>query len=396
MNLSKYIALSILIIVFVFDLSFAEEKQDIQSKDIQTTQYGFKNIPFGASYKEVKQKLEEAYKKPYHRYVLNENSISLNHFDVGKEIKDGMDIQATFYFDHNKKFYSFSFQTERKLVNKTFSIYKGDKYLLMDIFKNTYGEPSKCADEGADSLCEWSHKDLDISIRISHNVTTAYVTSKKLQDEYNSYQENKSDTVVVTEKNQEPKEQIIKDKQYGFYGFQDIPFGASYEEVYEGLKKIHANQRGSLDISYYVHKYGDLIKFDNFNLGNKYVIVMFYFDHNKKFYGFDFKTDGKTADYLNSAYTDGEYLTDIFKNKYGVPSQCYTPSKLKILTIEAGRILFLCKWQHKDLEIYTGFTTESFKTYATASVTSKKLQNEYNSYKKQQENKSIKDGAKKF
>lgn len=175
MNLSKYIALSILIIIFVFDLSFAED-----------TQYGFQDIPFGTSYEEVKQKLEATYIKMHHTYRFGKgfsgkDYISFNHFDLGD---NQIEVRATFEFDHNEKFYSFYFS--------------GSNYTYLEnIFKNKYGEPSKCYGISI-HVCEWNHKDLDISTGLVTGFpegATARVASKKLKKEYNSYkkqQENKS------------------------------------------------------------------------------------------------------------------------------------------------------------------------------------------------------------
>lgn len=193
MNLSKYLALFILIIVFVFDLSFAEDKQ-----------YGFQDIPFGTSYDEVKKKLEETYKKMHHTYLLRENFISFNHFDLGN---NEIEIQATFDFDHNKRFYGFHFTTKERTADRFSSeVYKEGEYLT-DVFKNKYGEPSKCYKpniltvqrEIIPYLCEWNHKDLEIftgfSFYEARFFAIGYVTLKKLKEEYNSHkkqQENKS------------------------------------------------------------------------------------------------------------------------------------------------------------------------------------------------------------
>lgn len=189
MNSLKYLALSVLIMIFVFDLSFAEDKQ-----------YGFQDIPFGTSYEEVKQKLEATYIKMHHTYHSGENFISFNHFDLGD---DKIEIQAIFNFDHNKKFYSFRFETEKKTADLFSIVYKEGEYLT-DVFKNKYGEPSKCYKPNIltihrEPLCEWNHKDLDILTGIfsyeARFFAAGSVVSKQLEKEYNSYkkqQENKN------------------------------------------------------------------------------------------------------------------------------------------------------------------------------------------------------------
>lgn len=177
MNPLKYLALSVLIMIFVFDLSFAEDKQ-----------YGFQDIPFGTSYEEVKQKLEKTYEKMHHTYNLKEDSISFNHFDLGD---DTIEAQATFNFDHNKKFYGFNFTTKAAYKN---GVYTGD--YLLNVFKNKYGEPN-CKGEHRHQFCVWDDKDLNIFVNFfsTINVISGFVTSKKLEKEYNSYkkqQENKN------------------------------------------------------------------------------------------------------------------------------------------------------------------------------------------------------------
>ena len=190
MNTLKYLVVTILIMFFVFDGAFAEEKQAPQSKDTQDALYGFQDIPFGTPYEEVKQKLEKTYNKMEHTYSSRDwdDHISFNHFDLGD---DRIEIQASFRFDHNKKFYGFNFTTKAAYKN---GVYTGD--YLLNVFKNKYGEPN-CKGEHRHQFCVWDDKDLNIFVNFfsTINVISGFVTSKKLEKEYNSYkkqQENKN------------------------------------------------------------------------------------------------------------------------------------------------------------------------------------------------------------
>lgn len=183
-----------------------------------------------------------------------------------------------------------------------------------------------------------------------------------------------------------------KDTQDALYGFQDIPFGTPYEEVKQKLEKTY----NKMEHTYSSRDWDDHISFNHFDLGDDRIEIQasFRFDHNKKFYTFDFSTEMKTADrFITDVYKEGEYLTEVFKNKYGKPSKCYTPS---ISTVGSRQIAPLCEWEHKDLRIVIYYVSIKAKYWATAYVTSKKMENEYNSYKKQQKNEGAKDGAKKF
>jgi hypothetical protein len=344
--------------------------------------------------------------------VLHEDSIVFYNFKLGNFIRN-KEVTVRFNFDQNKKFYSFNFEIRRRTTIATDLIYEDGEYLT-DVFKDTYGKPSKCyqpdiATVPRELLCEWNHKDLTIFTSIDYKSSffvVGHVGSKKLENEYIAYkkqQENKGSVDgAFAEEKQAPQSKDTQKKQYGF---QDIPFGASYEEVNKKLtemwEKTHKEDSYSEPLvgrimgnaKIFIQLDKNSIGFNHFKLGNRELKVVFWFDHNKKFYSFYFKTGHYTADFFSQAYIEGEYLTDVFTNKYGKPSKCYKPT---FIDVRSDKIAFLCKWNHKDLEIFTGISSEDATFYATAYVASKKLEKEYNSYKKQQENKSAIDGAKKF
>ena len=203
------------------------------------------------------------------------------------------------------------------------------------------------------------------------------------------------------------------------YGFKDIPFGASFEEVYKKAKTIQYqsdkeqyNKRTTL--KGLELKHWKMIETDNrmqlvalrsrkfialinnqYNLGEIKVDVYFWFDHNDKFYSFDFSTKEASANYLESkVHVDGEYLSNVFKVRFGEPSKCYSPPN--ILIIKHGSATYLCKWKHRDLEIFTGITENNSKYYATGNVISKNMEKQYIEFKEQEKSKGAVKGAESF
>ena len=203
------------------------------------------------------------------------------------------------------------------------------------------------------------------------------------------------------------------------YGFKNIPFGASYEQVYKKAKTIQYksdleqfNNRASLkdfgfkdwkviETSNRMHlvalKSRKLIALINniYNLGEIKVDVYFWFDHNGKFYSFNFSTKEVTANYIETkVHEDGGHLNNVFKAKFGEPSKCYSPPS--VLGIEQGRVTYLCKWEHRDLEIFTGITVNDMNYYATGSVISKNMEKQYIEYKKRKKSKGAVKGDESF
>jgi hypothetical protein len=134
---------------------------------------------------------------------------------------------------------------------------------------------------------------------------------------------------------------------------------------------------------------------DRYNLGDLKVDVLFRFDHNDKFYFFRFRTEAVSANHLETkVYEEGDYLTNVFKAKYGKPSKCYKHPK--ILGIKQGKVAPLCLWEHSDLKIYTGITKSDKEYFAVGNVISKSMEEKYVKSKKQKESKGAAKGAKSF
>lgn len=138
----------------------------------------------------------------------------------------------------------------------------------------------------------------------------------------------------------------------------------------------------------------DFIVVRNFPLGDDMVTIFFHFDHKKEFYSFSFHTEQLSANKFESQIlSNAGNLTQIFKNKYGKPSECVKPN---FLFIREGYISFACKWNYKDLKIFTGISVYEALYYAIGQVTSKKMEKAFESHKKQQEQKKAAEDAKKF
>jgi hypothetical protein len=173
------------------------------------------------------------------------------------------------------------------------------------------------------------------------------------------------------------------------YGFKDIPFGSPHLIV----KKILQLEYGSKNLLFDDdNKY---IWLKCFSLGQEEVGVTFFFDHNKEFYSFEFKGDGRTANYIDTlVYSDGQYLNSVFKNKYGNPQKCIKAPN--IFHIKTGFVTYLCKWNYKEMEIFTGFNTYEFKYYAIGYVGSKKMTLSYEKYLKTLKDRGVINGTKRF
>jgi len=175
-------------------------------------------------------------------------------------------------------------------------------------------------------------------------------------------------------------------------GFRDISFGTKKEDVRASLQRIALETGSELMIG----KYIDVTKLWHYSIGGKEYLIEFFFDHKDRFYCFEIIWPWpETADYLDSVVKkDVEFLTDIFKNKYGNPTSCKGfPS---ILQIKSGAIASVCKWETAEITAFTGVMEEEYKYYAVGRVLDNKLFDEYWDHKhKKQSEKAVK-GAKDF
>lgn len=172
-------------------------------------------------------------------------------------------------------------------------------------------------------------------------------------------------------------------------GFLSIPFGASKDEVYEELRLIATNLN--------LWNSDDFISLSEFKLGELSVEVLFYFDHEMKFYSFEFHTpEWDASGFEPHVLEDAEHLKAIFKNKYGPPAKCTKPA-LGILNIRDGYTRYYCEWKKvAGQSKFIGLTTRDFKYYAVGSVESISRLKIYEAYLKQQKEKEALEGAKGF
>ena len=192
------------------------------------------------------------------------------------------------------------------------------------------------------------------------------------------------------EEREKREERFNASREINGNGFQDIPFGAAYDDVLAEL--IQRGDKG--DIQGQSQSISDFIVINNFPLGDNTVTIFFQFDHKKDFYSFSFHTKKLTANKFDTqVLSDANNLTQVFKNKYGKPAECFEPN---FLFIKEGYISFACKWHHNDFKIFTGISVYESRYYAIGEVTSKKMEAGFESYKKQQEQKKAAEDAKKF
>ncbi len=179
----------------------------------------------------------------------------------------------------------------------------------------------------------------------------------------------------------------IKAEEKIAYGFQDIPFGTSFEEVKATLQKKYEYGLTT------VQARSDYIVINYLKLGNKEFDALLSFDKEMKFKSFSFTGQKKNANYLETqVYEDLDYLTDVFKNKYGNPVACRKPNILEI----SSRNGMACAWKHKDLFITTGISVYEFQYYATATVGFNQLIDKDIDNNKSEKTKGAADGAKAF
>lgn len=172
----------------------------------------------------------------------------------------------------------------------------------------------------------------------------------------------------------------------GKYGFNDLDFGETKERVVSYLKEKY-NEENVMDSENYVWLY-------NFQLGDEIVNVTFFFDNNSKLYSFQFSTEKVGADeFKYQLRDDAIYLNTVFKNKFGKPSKTYSPN---FFSVDSNSVSYICKWNNKDYDIYTGITAYEFQYYAVAVVTSRKMEKALLAENRRQKIKSSKEAVESF
>jgi hypothetical protein len=159
-------------------------------------------------------------------------------------------------------------------------------------------------------------------------------------------------------------------------GFKDIVFGTKYSAVRSDLQYIAKNP-DDLILGREGSRYLDITKLWNYEIGGKKYLIEFFFDHRDRFYYFDITwPHAMTANYLNSVMKeDLDFLTDIFRKKYGNPSHCNSfPS---VLEIKLDRISTYCEWETEEGKALTGINETEEGFFTIARVLDKKLFTEY-------------------
>ena len=91
---------------------------------------------------------------------------------------------------------------------------------------------------------------------------------------------------------------------------------------------------------------------------------------------------------------DVEFLTDVFKNKYGNPTSCNNfPS---ILEIRSDTISTFCKWKIGKVTALTGVREEEYQFYALGRVFDNIFFDEYWDHEKRKKSEKAVKGAKDF
>lgn len=179
----------------------------------------------------------------------------------------------------------------------------------------------------------------------------------------------------------------IKAEERQVYGFQEIPFGTLFEDVKASLQKKYEYGFPTVQVL------DNFIKLNDFKLGNRNFDVFLHFDPDKKFSTFSFRGKKKPANYLESeVYGDLNYLTEVFKNKYGNPTSSEAPNIIKIGT--RGQVI--CTWDHNVLFIVTGINVYEFEYYANGMIGYRPLEEKKMSRDKEEKKKGAVEGSKAF
>lgn len=131
--------------------------------------------------------------------------------------------------------------------------------------------------------------------------------------------------------------------------FMDISFGTSRVEV---LKRLGEQENKT----YSIEDRKGSIAISDFTLGDEKLTVLLLFDHNNRFYSFEYHTQPNTTAQFSEVKHQADNLNSIFKSKYGQPAGCFKDPQLSRIT--EGRIYPLCSWDDKYLSIFTGYKVE--------------------------------------
>lgn len=143
------------------------------------SKYGFKDIPFGLSYKATLQKAKKL--KYGDDYVFIQEGI--NYFEIFSFLIGGYPCKIGFHFNHKKRFYQFTIKVKPSLEADYFDTHVKEKVVFLnEIFKKKYGNPSFC--NSYPSLLDLNKGFISIYCRWANNVIYAY-TGVSEDDERN-------------------------------------------------------------------------------------------------------------------------------------------------------------------------------------------------------------------
>ncbi len=155
--------------------------------------FGFKTLPFGATYEETVQFLKQTF--PNNSLAVSApDSLTLKQFDLGP-----LKVDVVFGFNHEKRFSGFSMLTAMKEQYLEEQV-MNDHQVLKSIFSNKYGTKPSCKDsiviyDGVQ--CAWRDKLLTIAtgFKTGNWKYGAYglVESKKMAQEEEAYRKKQAE-----------------------------------------------------------------------------------------------------------------------------------------------------------------------------------------------------------
>lgn len=191
----------------------------------------------------------------------------------------------------------------------------------------------------------------------------------------------------------EKDSKAIASSSHAAGGFQDIQFGTSYKEAQKILKSKFPKNK--FKPPYNPPKLGKQLWAMHFKAGGRNYILILRFDHNDKFYSYSVtRALWYPADKFSSLYEEGDFLVEMFKNKYGQSVYCF--EKPSVLDIRSGQQYVFCLWEDVNSFISVVFQEEEFTYTVKAIVTDKMMKKEFDEYSKNAHKRDAAKGAKRF
>lgn len=161
-------------------------------------------------------------------------------------------------------------------------------------------------------------------------------------------------------------------------GYKGIQFGWTKTKIKQYLTDSLNIIDSENSFVYSENEFGDqgdricfLKIFDKDSENTVVVNVSLLFTPDTVFFSQELATNKYTANYFNTLLKDDAlFISSIFKEKYGAPTDKVAPS---ILNVRHGYVSYFWKWANKTYDIYTGFSVSNSEYYATAVLTDKNL-----------------------